>query len=89
MVIDVTLDSPVIFRRLDKVVNLRVHQLEYTLFGGLLAISEVFCGFEDNASANRGRRPRCHEKKLKLLTCGFKVFKVDKNLDYLSEILGA
>jgi hypothetical protein len=44
-------DLPVIFCCFDKIIDLRVHELEDPLLGCLFIVLELFCGREDDGSA--------------------------------------
>jgi hypothetical protein len=75
---------PVVFGRVDQVVDLGVDELEDALLGRLLVFSELLCSGESQGPAGRGRRPGSDEELFELLAGGLKVLQVDQDLYYLT-----
>jgi hypothetical protein len=79
---------PVIVRSLDQIIDLGIYQFEDPLFSSLFVAPEFFRGIKNNWASSRCRRPSRDEQLLKLGAGYFEVLEVDKDLDYLAEILG-
>lgn len=78
---------PVVFGRIDEIIDLRIDKLENALFRGLLVTPELFSGAQSHGPPGGCGGSSSNQKLLQLLTGNLEVFKVDQNLHYLTQIL--
>lgn len=79
---------PIVFCRVDKIVDFGVDQLEYSLLRCLFIVAKLFRRIQPQGAARRGGRPCSDQQLLQLTACYLKVLQIDENLHDLAQVLG-